>query len=193
MGKLDPNTVVGVLRGKLGDLVFVPATDGTVIVRHRPSRETAFSPREKDNQRRFAEAAAYVRRSRQEPELYALYQAAARLQRKRACDLAHADYRHAPVVQDIQLAAYRGNIGETIRIVAVDDFAVASVSMALLRLDGVLLEQGQASRGAAAGEWLYLTQTQVPAGQTIVVQATAKDHPGHEANRSEHWALPAAI
>ena len=60
MAKLDPNTVVGILRGKLGNLVFVPAADGSVIVKHRPTRKAAFSSAQTANQGRFGRAAAYV-------------------------------------------------------------------------------------------------------------------------------------
>ena len=46
MAILNPNTVIGLLRGKLGELVFVRATDGTVIVKHRPSRRAPYTAAE---------------------------------------------------------------------------------------------------------------------------------------------------
>ena len=43
MAMLDPNTVIGILQGKVGDLVFVRTKDGRVIVRHRPVRKAEFT------------------------------------------------------------------------------------------------------------------------------------------------------
>jgi hypothetical protein len=39
MGKLDPNHLIGILQGKIGDLVFAEGRDGKVTVRHRPVQE----------------------------------------------------------------------------------------------------------------------------------------------------------
>ena len=39
MGKLDPNTLIGILRGKIGNLVFSESKQGKVTVRHRPIPE----------------------------------------------------------------------------------------------------------------------------------------------------------
>jgi len=77
MAKLDPNSLVGQLRGKVGDLVFVPATDGTVIVKHAPVRKADFTEGEARTQSDFLRALAYVKAARQQPDLYAQYQAAA--------------------------------------------------------------------------------------------------------------------
>jgi hypothetical protein len=43
MAKLDPNTVIGILQGKLGNLVFVRMKNGEVTVRQRPVRERTFA------------------------------------------------------------------------------------------------------------------------------------------------------
>jgi hypothetical protein len=79
MGKLTPNTVIGILRGKLGDLVFVPARDGTVIVKHRPVRKAEFSQAQMECQSGFGQASAYVKFVRQQAEIYAFYQTIAKV------------------------------------------------------------------------------------------------------------------
>ena len=40
MATLDPNTLIGILQGKLGNLVFVRTKEGKIIVRHRPVRDS---------------------------------------------------------------------------------------------------------------------------------------------------------
>jgi hypothetical protein len=61
MGKLDPNTLIGIINGRIGDLVFARTSDGTVIVRPRPQRQARFTLAELANQSQFARASAYVK------------------------------------------------------------------------------------------------------------------------------------
>ena len=79
MGMLDPNALIGFLKGKFGNLVFAQTKDGRVIVRHRPERKAEFTGPELANQSRFHKAAEYVRKSHLDPHVYAVYQRAARL------------------------------------------------------------------------------------------------------------------
>ena len=45
MAILDPNTLIGIIQGKIGDLVFVRTKDGKVIVRRRPVGTPGSTPR----------------------------------------------------------------------------------------------------------------------------------------------------
>jgi hypothetical protein len=139
MAMLDPNTVIGILQGKIGDLVFVRTKNGKVIVRHRPVRRTHSTAGELAGQSLLAQANVYVKRIRQEPDQYAVYQRAATLNGKRACDLAKADFYHPPVINDVDLSGYGGNTGEVIRVEAVDDFGLTSVMLTISELDGSLV------------------------------------------------------
>ena len=68
-----------------------------------------------------------------------------------------------------------------IRVVATDDLEVREVLLVLRRLSGELIEQGAAV--PAEGTWSYQAQTQVPAGETVTVEAMAVDYPGHAARK----------
>jgi hypothetical protein len=131
MAMLDPNTVIGILQGKIGDLVFVRAKTGKVIVRHWPVRRTHSTAGELAGQSLLAQANVYVRRIRQEPDQYALYQRAGSLNGKRACDLAKADFYHPPVINDVDLSGCAGNTWEIIRVEAVDDFGLTTVMLTI--------------------------------------------------------------
>jgi hypothetical protein len=189
MGLLQPNPTIGTLHGTVGDLVFARTQDGQVQVRHRPVRRVDFKPGELANQSQFKLAAAYVKRVRAQPELYAVYEQAALIARKRACNLAHADLRHPPVIEDIDLSAYAGLPGQIIRVRAVDDFGVERIAVVISALDGAVLEQGDASPAENATVWVYAAQAAVPVGQTVVVKVTATDRPGNKVTKTFDHAL----
>jgi hypothetical protein len=189
MGKLTPNAVIGILRGKLGDLVFVPAADGTVIVKHRPVRKAEFTQSEKGNQSRFRKASAYVKFVRQQPGIYAFYQTIAKLTGKRPCDLAHADFFHPPVIQDVDLTSYTGRAGDLVQVHATDSVGVSGVSITIAQLDGLLLEHGEAQPGAESLRWVYLAQRDLSPGQTVLVHTIATDRLGNKVTKSVYQVL----
>jgi hypothetical protein len=182
MAKMMSNPAVGHLRGTVGDLVFVQQRTGDVVVRMRSRRRAPKREQEAANQQRFREAVAYAKSVwATQPELKGRYQAEAKLTGRQGFNLAKADYRLLPSVDDVGLTGYRGNIGETIGIKATDNFEVRTVGVMIRELDGTMLEQGPAV--PSGGQWVYRSQTQVPAGQTVVVEVTATDHPGHSATK----------
>ena len=187
MATLDPNTLIGILQGKLGNLVFVRTKEGKIIVRHRPVRDSDRTPGELANQSRLTLANRYVQGIRQQPDEYLPYQIAAKLKGKRACDLARADFAHPPVIHDVNVECYSGKIAEPIRVVAVDDFEVLSVAVTLSDAGGLLLEHGLAL--PEAGHWLYLTQAAVIDEAAVVIHVTATDRPGHAITKTLHHAL----
>ena len=191
MGKLFSNKSVGDLQGKVGNLVFVHRADGVVIVRRSPVRQADWTPPQKASQGRFAQASLYRKRLKQQPEEYAPYVAVAKLTHKRACDLVMADFLNPPEVKDVDLSSYTGKIGEPIRVEAVDDFGVNRVGADISKLDGTLLEQGAAVMDDATGKWVYLTQTAVSPGQTVVIRVTASDRPGNVVTKTLYHALVA--
>jgi hypothetical protein len=189
MAMLDPNTVIGILQGKIGDLVFVRTKDGKVIVRHRPVRKAQFTAGELAGQSLLAQANVYVRRIRQEPDEYALYQRAATLNGKRACDLAKADFYHPPVINDVDLSSYGGNAGQVIRVEAIDDFGLTTVMLTIAELDGSLVEHGAAILEPSSSKWVYQAQVSVLSGRTLIVHVTAADHAGNSVTKTVHHAL----
>ena len=190
MANVTPNPTAGQLSGAVGELVFARLKNGKVIVRRRPVRKTEKKPAEIANQNAFIRAVAYAKAVwNSEPELQAKYEAAARQQGRQGFQLAKADFRLPPSIGDVDLAGYHGSPGDSIRVAASDDFNVKEVLLVLRRLNGDLIEQGAAV--ADAGTWSYRAQTQVPAGETVTVEAIAIDYPGHTASkRLDHACGP---
>ena len=189
MALLDPNTLIGIINGKLGNLVFARTKDGRIIVRHRPVRTAEATGPELANQSRFTQALAYVTRIRPQPAEYAVYQAAAKLKGNRACDLAHADFRHPPEIRDIDLRGYTGKPGDILRIQAVDDFEVSSVVLTLTDVEGVLLEYGAAVLDEASSRWHYVTQVPAPLSHIVATHITVSDRPANAVTKTLHHAL----
>src|SRR6516162_10031526 len=106
MGKIIQNLPTGNTTGKVGDLVFVHCADGRILVRRAPVRQKPFRPLELEGQSHFALGVAYVRRLKANPDAYAAYKALGRELRKRACDLAIADFLNPPHITDIDLTHY---------------------------------------------------------------------------------------
>ncbi len=192
MAKITPNPTAGAFSGAVGDLVFFRLKNGHVVVRHRAVRKAPKKPGEIANQEGFVRAVAYAKAVwKSQPELRAKYKAAARQQGRQGFHLAKADFRLPPTIGDVDLSGFRGNAGDPIRVVATDDFEVKEVVVVLRRLSGELIEQGAAV--LEQGTWSYRAQAQVPAGETITVEAIAVDYPGHTGSkRLDHACGPRA-
>ena len=52
---------------------------------------------------------------------------------------------------------------------------------------GVVLEQGPAV--AADGGWTYAATVPVATGETVTIEATAKDQPGHTGSKVLPWTV----
>jgi hypothetical protein len=189
MATLTPNTLIGVIHGKIGNLVFVRRKDGKVFVRHRPIRRAPPSEAELVTRHRLIESNRYVQRTKQQADVYALYQAAAKASGKRACDLARADFNHPPAIHDVDLSAYTGKTGDTIRIDAADDFGVDLVLLTITQLDGALIEHGAAVRQENDSKWVYTVQAAVTQGQTVVIHVKAWDRTGNMVTKTVHRAI----
>jgi hypothetical protein len=189
MGKVNPNNAVGIIEGRVGGLIFVRYADGRMIVRHRPVREAPFTAGEVASQRHFGKAVVYMKNLPAQPAQHAVYKQAARSNRKRACDLAMADFLNPPIINDIVLSSYTGKTGETISVVAVDDFEVATVCLTLTELNGTLIEHGAAVLEPNSSKWLCKAQASVPSGQTLILHVTAVDRAGNSVTKTVYHVL----
>ena len=60
MALLDPNTLVGILHGKLGNLVVARMKDGRIVVRRPPVRKARCTEGERVGQSRLAASNRYI-------------------------------------------------------------------------------------------------------------------------------------
>ena len=67
-----------------------------------------------------------------------------------AFNVAVADFFGAPSIDEIDLTGYAGQVGDSIRVRATDDFKVVEVQVSIVNSDGSLVEQGSAVKQANA-------------------------------------------
>jgi hypothetical protein len=179
MAKSKNNVLTYGLSGKIGDLLVFRQRDGITIVSKMPEQQKAVSEKQKANRERFQQAAIYAKIAVEAAETKDLYSEQAKKRKGiTAYNVAVADFFNAPDIDTVDLSAYTGAVGEQIRIIVSDDFAVKSVHVKINNADGFLVEEGYASR-SAGNLWIY-TATQNNEsldGDRILI--TASDLPGN--------------
>lgn len=172
--------------GRIGQWSFTKSSSGRTFVRHRPTSTSAPTDAQLEVRRQFRLAAAYARAVAEYPVLRAPYEFVAVARKLPLKRVIMTDYLRAPVIDDIVLTGLKGLVGNPIKIVALDDMAVMSVSVELRAGDGTLLEQGAAVQ--AGPEWVYTTTVAHPSGTPVTITATAVDRPGNRGVKAVAWS-----
>lgn len=182
MAKSKNNIIIEGLSGKIGNLVFRRRkNDGKIFVSVSPSLHRVGPTEEKKKMNdKFKRAVLYGKSVIANSEIKALY--AQRISGgQTAFNLAVADFLNAPVIEEIDVSNYTGKAGSVIRIKAIDNFKVASVSVRITDADGTQLEVGEAvmDKGDEL-YWLYIAaeDNHLVVGSRVIV--TASDMPRNE-------------
>jgi hypothetical protein len=162
------------VRGRYDNLVFRQVRGKTVISPFRP-RTTEPTVAQRGVQTRFKLAAGYASGVLTDTAKRQAYERAAETQNKPLFGVIIADYLKAPVIEQIDLGGYHGNVGDIIRVMATDDVGVVSVTVRILLPNQTVLEQGPAT--LHEGAWVYTATVAKPAGQTVRIEANALDRP----------------
>ncbi|MBI1794650.1 MAG: hypothetical protein HYR70_10715 [Chloroflexi bacterium] len=179
MAKVKLNPVLEQIRGQVGDLVFKHYGDEMVVGR-KPDR-SGIQPTEAqlEHQERFRQAVLYGRLVMADPQKKAGYEQAARAKGKPLFSLTIADFFNAPVVDEVDLSAYAGAVGDPIVVRAHDDFQVTRLRVSISNTNGEAIESGDAEETPArSGRWVYAATTIVPAGTNVRIAVTVSDQPG---------------
>ncbi len=181
MAKVRKNIFLQGLSGSLaGQIVLRTDKAGRTIVSIKPTYpdDREYSEAQLAQQQRFQQASAYAMDA-DDP----VYDAKAEGTPKSAYNVAMADWFHSPEVDEIDLTAYTGELGETIRAMVRDDVQVQQVSILIATGDDTLVEQGQMTH--EQGLWYtYTTTADCPPGPAKVI-VTGLDLPGHEGTAEE--------
>ncbi|MHB8523842.1 MAG: hypothetical protein ACYDH9_24225 [Limisphaerales bacterium] len=173
-------------RGKIGDLVFKRYGHEVIVARAADLSGRPPTPGQQAARERFKLATVYGRTALADPATRTLYDTKAKAKGEPVFAAAVSDFFHAPVVEAIDLSRYTGKAGETIRVVASDDFEVKDVAVRFLATDGTAIEEGPAQRnGSTDSEWFYQTKTGLATGQSVSIEVTASDRPGNKTTRRE--------
>lgn len=183
--KIDLNRAIRGMNGTMDNWVY-KRFEGRTIVSQKPEFRGPPSLGQIRHREAFARAAEYAKAVFADPARKAAYADAARAAgRTTVFALAMGDYLKPPAVRELDLGGYFGRSGDTVRILASDDFEVTTVKVTIRRASGATLEQGLAVRTGPV--WIYRVLAAAPAGEAITIEAEAADRAGNERTLSEPW------
>jgi hypothetical protein len=181
MAKMKLNPLFAGISGKIGNIVIKRSPNGDVIVARTPDLSRVKpSQAQLDQRRAFGKASDYAKFALADEALRAFYETRAQLRNITPRAVCVGDYLNAPTLEDLDFSQYHGQVGDRIRITTHDDVGVVKVNVKLTRIDGRLIENGQASeQRAGSGNWEYVATVPVPLGTDIFISAQAFDRPGN--------------
>jgi hypothetical protein len=166
----------GSVSGVLGEKVTLRNVNGKVVLSNPRLRRSNPGASE-----RFREAAQYARHQVSLPDSSALYQTGVTDKLPSAFRVAMTDYLSAPKVKSIDTSGYRGRVGDTIVVKAVDDFMVTKVSILIADANGATIEEGEAGPDATmVNLWNYKATAANPMLAGTVIRVIAADRPGNQ-------------
>jgi hypothetical protein len=176
MTEVNLNETVNGYRGSIGRLVF-KRYKGRTIVGRKPIITKAPTAGQLAQRERFKKAVAFAKSVVANPVRRAFYEPLAKARDISIYSLAVGDFLHMPEFKYIELANYKGQIGDTIEIIVEDDLGMAYVNVAISAQDGTPIESGPAMEdGTGTGNWIYTTTVPVALGTDVFIEATGADH-----------------
>lgn len=175
MAKVRNNVVIRGLSGSFGEQMVIKMDKaGRTIVSNKPEfdENREFTPAQQAQQERFRDARVYAKDAKD----LAVYIQKAEGTPRSAANIAMADWFHPPEIKEIDISDWHGQIGQTIRVQAIDDVQVKQVKVMITDENDVILEQGMAMV-EEGGWWTYRTTAAATGNPAVLV--SAEDLPGH--------------
>ncbi|MGD8402079.1 MAG: hypothetical protein PVJ21_00345 [Anaerolineales bacterium] len=166
MAKIQKNSILGGIRGSIGDMVIRQMPDGSVRVSAKSLKKRKFNQAQRDNQDRFKLAQAYAREAKNNPVYLELAQETGRS----VYHLALSDGLIPPVIHAIERTDGR------VCVIASDNFMVARIWVRILDGEENPLEEGHAAQPDPLHDperWEYTSHAEG------TVEATAWDLAGN--------------
>lgn len=184
MAKIKLNPILEEVRGQIGDLVFREVNGETVLSRKPTASGNEPTQNQAEQRERFKQAVAYGRYVMSDDDVRELYEEASQRKGVPLFALTVADFLNPPVINQLDITTYNGQVGQVITINTIDDFGVVSVHVTITDNTGTVIESGNAEETSdGSGRWTYMTTEEAPVGTTALhVNAVATDRPGGLAN-----------
>lgn len=179
MGKSKANYAITGLSGKVGKIFVYRQRGGETIVATPPVRTAPPSPKQIQQQTKFAQAATYARNALLDPTLKEAYTTEAKKRRNVSpYNMAMTDYLRPPQITNVDHSAYTGDAsGEKIIIEAADTFKITTMKVKITAANSSILEEGTAI--LVKGKWEYTTTTTNTTLTGSKITLTATDRPGN--------------
>ena len=180
MAKVRLSPAIGGISGKVGNMLFRTIFDKQVVGRPPDFSHRLLSEKQVAQVGRFGDRG---RNWKKLPlEVKAIYKARAKELKMPPCGLYQKTAAHAPVVQEVDIAAYAGQAGQSIRVRALDLVDVAEVRVIIRDGTSAELESGAGTR-SADGDWVYTTTASAATTAGLTVEAIALNWAGQQGNR----------
>lgn len=150
MARTTHNSLTYGYGGRMGDTVL-RFWNGLSILQKPPDFSSVrWSRAQKANRKRFAEAMAYARKTKDDAGQWNFYE---RLAKKRTTpwNMAVSDYMLRPKIRNIDAGAYSGKPGDIITVQAADRYRIAAVLVFVFSAQGIEIESGLAVRTTSYG------------------------------------------
>jgi hypothetical protein len=185
MSKTTQNQLTKFYSGKFGqDFVLRHYYNGKSVLAKLPKPYDTTPTKEQGVVRsKFRDAVSYARFCKNDAAMLALYGPTVKVGRS-VYRQAMNDYLNPPVIEGIEILDYKGHLGDSITIIANDDFRVKSVVLKIVSGDGTLIEEGQCTPGKSKDVWEYSGKKDVPTVAGFVITAIAFDFPGNRGEKS---------
>lgn len=188
MAIVDKNSLLASVHGSVGNAVVVHQKR-RIIFRNKPVVSPKKTRARRTHQTRFGRASKWASGMlKGAPDVAAVYTEAVRGTDWSAQQLAISDAMNPPTVEEVDLAAYTGRKGETIRVQANAgvngplSVPLKSVRVEIRNLAGAMLEQGTATAGG--GAWEYTAQAEISPTELVKIHVTVEDYPGNTASKA---------
>ena len=179
MGKSKANYAITGLSGKVGKIFVYRQRGGETIVATPPVRTAPPTPKQIQQQTKFAQAAAYARNALLDPTLKEAYTTEAKKRRNVSpYNMAMTDFLRPPQITKVDHSAYTGDTSDQKIIIEVADaFKVVSVKVKITAANNSTLEEGSAT--LVKGKWEYTTTANNATLTGSKITLTATDRPGN--------------
>lgn len=179
MATTKNNVIVKGASGKFGRQIVFSQRAGKTIMSKPPLRTAPPTTKQKEQQTKFARAAAYAKNALLDPTLKEAYTTEAKKRQDVSpYNMAMTDYLRPPQITHVDYSAYTGDAsGEKIFIEAADAFKITTLKVKITAANSSTLEEGNAT--LVNSKWQYTTTATNTTLTGSKITLTATDRPGN--------------
>ncbi|SFH48583.1 hypothetical protein [Pedobacter insulae] len=178
MARSINNPIMQGATGKVGKITFRRTIFGTVMA-NMPDYERTKVPTADQLafRQRFKLGTQYIKARMEDPLFKERYAAIAKPGRS-AYTTAFADFMSPPKIHLLDISLYQGQIGDTIRVNATDNFGIETVQVQIKDLAGVIIETGIATFDLLSADFTYLAASENASLVGSKIEVTVTDFSG---------------
>ncbi len=180
------------LSGKMGDWVYrYSKSKEKTYIGEKPTSTGEQTEGQVAQNERFSDASGYATEAMENPALCEYYTALAEERGMMPRNAAMSDFFNVPTFRPLDLVNYKGQVGDPIVIRLTSKFSLASLEIAINKVDGTDIESGQAVE-VSPNKWVYMATQPVAMGSDIFIDMLGICHTGLHVKASENPIVGAA-